>query len=53
MKRSAIALMSVCASLLMVQTAAAQSVARQAAPRTVQGGRNLRLRYFPEALSRS
>lgn len=39
MKRSVIALMSVCASLLLVQTAAAQSVARQAAPRTVQGGR--------------
>ncbi len=39
MKRSAIALMSVCASLLMVQTAAAQSVARQAPPRQVPGDR--------------
>jgi hypothetical protein len=39
MKRSAIALMSVCASLLMVQAAAAQSVGRQAPPRQVTGDR--------------
>jgi hypothetical protein len=39
MKRSAIALMSVCASLLMVQTAAAQSVPRQAPAQQVAGDR--------------